>query len=271
MNSTPLPSVTLGDSAGECGQLVTESRQSSEFTSVHRSSWAHAISDPKWPLIGWCFTPALAPNCCWLFSNLRTTLKVWKCASRENIREKVLQVQEATERKRNCKNTLSNDISEGRITVAIVVIHSFMQWILMCYKLLLECASHWTKLININMCVCFLISRSIPQGTKIINDKAKIWTQVELQHTCSNLPTILPTRLPLGSKDRPNTSQAFADQILCASFLSLSCSPMVSECSHQEENENTDLRKDIRAVKRKRSHEKEVLEAFHYWRLKLEF
>lgn len=46
---------------------------------------------------------------------------------------------------------------------------------------------------------------------------------------------------------------------------------MVSEGSHQEENENTDLRKEIHAVKRKRSQEKEVLEAFHYWHSKLEF
>lgn len=39
------------------------------------------------------------------------------------------------------------------MTVAIVVAHSFMQPILTCYKLLLECTGHRTKLINTNTCV----------------------------------------------------------------------------------------------------------------------
>lgn len=59
MNSTPSPSVASGNSAWECVQLVTGSGRA-EVTPVYSSSQAHIISDPKWPLTGWCFTPALA-------------------------------------------------------------------------------------------------------------------------------------------------------------------------------------------------------------------
>lgn len=94
VNSTSWPPVALGHSAWEHEQLLTGSRQSSEFTSVYPSSQALTISDPKWPLTGWCFTPALAPKCCRLFPNLRTALNEWKCATTESIREKGLQVRE---------------------------------------------------------------------------------------------------------------------------------------------------------------------------------
>lgn len=105
----------------------------------------------------------------------------------------------------------------------------------------------------------------------IINDKAKIWTQVECQRTRSNPPTILPTRLLIWSEDGRSPSQAFPGQSPWDSLLSLSCRFVVSACAHQEQSDNTYLWKDNRALKRKRRHEKEDLGAFHYWSSKVEF
>ena len=68
---------------------------------------AHSIADPKWSVTGWCSTPALAPK---LFPKLGSTLKEWKSATTEDSPKRVLQVQQAPERKPTHKNTFGNDI-----------------------------------------------------------------------------------------------------------------------------------------------------------------